>query len=306
MTARRVQPLRPEQGLHVHRADPPDEAGLLRPASATRRARCVALSRSRSSFPASLLASPPRTVQAEDIYYNNKIMNFYGDSFHVTAPGYSYTWTLRRGRTRIAGRDARAHQSPSCSKDYEPLAGQAGHVQTPATCQLVRPAPTAKPWPTTATTSTARPSTRRSTSGAGRLHAAQRQAPGQPERDRGDPEPGDPRLPRRPECRLGDAIAGEIIWNAGSRDGVDGTVQKDCRTKSLTDCYIGRFGWLGDRVSLEDQVANAAFVEMNMTTTEGYNEALRRNDKITFPIRYAHPNCGPANKTCVESKGNRT
>ncbi len=25
-------------------------------------------------------------------YYSNKIMNFYGDSFHVTRPGYSYTW----------------------------------------------------------------------------------------------------------------------------------------------------------------------------------------------------------------------
>ena len=102
---------------------------------------------------------------------------------------------------------------------------------------------------------------------------------------------------------LGATIAGEIIWNAGSRDGVDGKVHKDCRTKSLTDCYIGRFGWLGDRVSLEDQVANAAFVEMNMTTSEGYKK-LYANEKVMFPIRYAFPNCGPANKTCVESSGN--
>ena len=45
--------------------------------------------------------SPPRTVQAEDLYYNNKIMNFYGDSFHVTTPGYNYTWNLRDRRIRI-------------------------------------------------------------------------------------------------------------------------------------------------------------------------------------------------------------
>ena len=103
---------------------------------------------------------------------------------------------------------------------------------------------------------------------------------------------------------LGEKIAGEIVWNAGSRDGVGGKVHKVLRTtKSLTDCYIGRFGWLGDRVSLEDQVANAAFVEMNMTTSEGYKK-LYPNDKVLFPIRYAHPNCGPANKTCVESSGN--
>ncbi len=102
---------------------------------------------------------------------------------------------------------------------------------------------------------------------------------------------------------LGTTIAGEILWNAGSRDGVDGKVHLECRTNSLTDCYIGRFGWLGDRVSLEDQVANAAFVEMNMTTSEGYKQ-LYPNEKAMFPIRYAFPDCGPANKTCVESSGN--
>src|SRR5947209_18841079 len=102
---------------------------------------------------------------------------------------------------------------------------------------------------------------------------------------------------------LGATIAGEVLWNAGSRDGVGGKVHKVCETKGLTDCYIGRFGWLGDRVSLEDQVANAAFVEMNMTTSEGYKK-LYPSGNVMFPIRYAFPDCGPANKTCVESKGN--
>ena len=81
------------------------------------------------------------------------------------------------------------------------------------------------------------------------------------------------------------------------------TLKIACTTKSLNDCYIGRFGWLGDRVSLEDQVANAAFVEMNMTTSEGYKK-LYPNGNVTFPIRYNLPNCGPADKTCVKSKGN--
>jgi hypothetical protein len=78
------------------------------------------------------------------------------------------------------------------------------------------------------------------------------------------------------KAALGDRIAGEVIWNAGTRDGVNGQVRDTCTTKGLTDCYIGRFGWLGDRVSLEDQVANVASVEMNITTTERYNKLYPR------------------------------
>jgi CxxC motif-containing protein (DUF1111 family) len=40
-----------------------------------------------------------------------------------------------------------------------------------------------------------------------------------------------------------------------------------------------------------------------MLSTQGYQK-LYGNEKVVFPIRYAHPNCGPANKTCVESSGN--
>jgi hypothetical protein len=42
---------------------------------------------------------------------------------------------------------------------------------------------------------------------------------------------------------------------------------------------------------------------MNMTTSEGY-KALYFKDNEPFPIRYNHPICGPANKTCVDSGGN--
>jgi CxxC motif-containing protein (DUF1111 family) len=97
---------------------------------------------------------------------------------------------------------------------------------------------------------------------------------------------------------LGQPMAGEIVWNAGSRDGVGGKVEKHCDTHSLKDCFIGRFGFLGDRGSLEDQVANAAFVEMNLLTSEGYKK-LYSSGKTLFPIRYGYPNCGPADKACM-------
>jgi hypothetical protein len=43
------------------------------------------------AFPVTQVDRPPRNVgaEAEDRYYNNKIMNFYGDSFHVTTSGYN-------------------------------------------------------------------------------------------------------------------------------------------------------------------------------------------------------------------------
>ncbi len=103
--------------------------------------------------------------------------------------------------------------------------------------------------------------------------------------------------------RLGTARAGEILWNSGTRGGVDGDRKLSCAPPATTtNCYIGRFGWLGDRVSLEDQVANAAFVEMNMTTKTGYNELYPSGN--ASPIRYNLPNCGPADQVCVASKGN--
>jgi hypothetical protein len=79
-----------------------------------------------------------------------------------------------------------------------------------------------------------------------------------------------------------DKAAGEIVWAPGSRDGITGLVKKDCRKNDLSDCFIGRFGWLGDRGSLEDQVANAAYVEMNMTSTTSY-EALYGTGKVAVP-----------------------
>jgi hypothetical protein len=44
------------------------------------------------AFSPSLVAHLRRGVRTGDLYYNNKIMNFYGDSFHVTTPGYNYVW----------------------------------------------------------------------------------------------------------------------------------------------------------------------------------------------------------------------
>ncbi len=105
-------------------------------------------------------------------------------------------------------------------------------------------------------------------------------------------------------------IYGQILWTAGTRGGVGraGVVpsvdQKlKCTTQTSLDfCWIGRFGWLGDRVSLEDQVANAAFIEMNMTTPQGY-QTLYGSTSAPFPVRYNLPNCGPADQELCQLEG---
>ena len=38
------------------------------------------------SFPRTLVPHAEERPSRRDPYYNNKIMNFYGDSFHVTTP----------------------------------------------------------------------------------------------------------------------------------------------------------------------------------------------------------------------------
>jgi CxxC motif-containing protein (DUF1111 family) len=102
-------------------------------------------------------------------------------------------------------------------------------------------------------------------------------------------------------------MAGEIAWSAGTRAGVIDPRNPDtklaCNSLSpnpFTTCWIGRFGWIGDRVSLEDQVANAAFIEMGVTSSTPY-ATLYPGGTTTFPIRYKFPNCGLANKTCIDT-----
>lgn len=254
------------------------------------------------SFPARLRASPPRTAQQTDLVYGNKVMNYHGDSFHAATPGHRFDWTYEPAaadRLVVGGPRVNAE----LGRSYTPLQVRLGAFQTPPGCQLLPAAAGAKAWPATC-----------DEVGGAAIGAAIAAGEvgtmllnGKRLGNLGAIEliPNAAIVGFRDAQRslLGPRIAGEIIWNAGSRDGVGGQVRKTCRTQSLVDCFIARFGWIGDRVSLEDQVANAAFVEMNMTTREGYDE-LYANDKVLFPIRYAYPNCGPANKACMESAGN--
>jgi CxxC motif-containing protein (DUF1111 family) len=254
---------------------------------------------------ATALADAPRSDPAYNHYYNNKIMNFYGDSFHVSpkegATVFNYSWTYTDASANRLVVSVPRHNA-ELNTTYQPQQIKLGSFTTPDNCELVLFAPTTKPWPTSCKDIDDTAIHAAIDAGAvGYMHLNGKRL-GNLSVIEAIPNQAIMDFYQNEVAKLG-KVAGEIIWSPGSRDGVAGTVKKACLTKSLTDCYIGRFGWLGDRVSLEDQVANAAFVEMNMTTSQGY-QALYSTTKVANPIRYNYPNCGAADKTCFESKGN--
>lgn len=242
-----------------------------------------------------------RPAERDELFYNNKVMNFHGDSFHLN-DGNTYSWSYAPvAQDHLVVNVPRVNAE--LGKTYTLLGIKLGTFTTNAPCVLVEPSPTTKPWP--ANCDEVDGAAIGAAIGAGEVGYMLLNGKRLGNLSAIEAIPNQAIIGFRANqvSALGQTIAGELIWNAGTRDGVDGQVKRVCRTSSLTDCFIGRFGWIGDRVSLEDQVANAAFVEMNMTSTQGYN-ALYFHEQVPFPLRYLKPNCGPANKTCVESTGN--
>ena len=262
------------------------------------------------------LANAPRSVSADELYYNNMIMNYYGDSFHVTPPNapivFNFAWSYEPAKTLTQAANGRVvvdvpRTNAELKKTYQPMQIKLGTFQTPSNCELVSPSPTSKPWPTKCSDIDSDAIHAATDGGAVGYMLLNGKRLGNLGAIESIPDQAIIGFRTDQVAKLGPTIAGELIWSPGSRDGVGGknSTFKPCKikTKTLQHCDIGRFGWLGDRASLEDQVANAAFVEMNMTTSAGY-KILYDHDQAANPIRYNYPNCGAANKTCVESKGN--
>jgi Di-haem oxidoreductase, putative peroxidase len=284
------------------------------------------------AFSANQAAQARSAANTASQYYSSTVMNFYGDSFHLNRGPYNYSWnyvSADPNRIVVNPLNGRVNQelkancapSPACAT-YQPLQVKLGTITTDPSCQLVSPnnPPTDKPWPTScydinseAIHNAINDGSTNNTPPCGKV------APppcvgflllngkrlGNLSAIEAIPNTAIQGFQQNQIKVLGATnLAGEVQYNTGSRDGVSGpySVVKPCTTKGPKDCYIGRFGWLGDRVSLEDQVANAAFIEMNITSKTGYG-MLYPSGSVD-PIRYNGPNCGPADKTCVQSGGN--
>ncbi len=246
------------------------------------------------------LLSPPR--HATEVFYSNAIMNFYGDAFHVTKAPYTYDWSFVPAPAESLVVTSQ-RKNPELGSVYTPWQVKVGGFVTDPNCQIV-PAQGRKGWPTSCDDV----SSKAIENAIGGQQVGYMLLNGKRLGNSSAIEamPNKAILGFREEQKksLGENLAGEVVWTAGSRNGIGGVVKKECRNKELHDCYIGRFGWLGDRASLEDQVANAAFVEMNMTSSEGYKKLYGEDGKTTQPIRYLTANCGSANASCVGKKGN--
>jgi len=254
------------------------------------------------AFPPRLRRSPPPNVAVGSLYYSNKVMNFHGDSFHLNTAGNAYSWSYQPAdAARLVVGTPRTNAE--LGKTYTPLQIGLGSFQTAATCQLMPAPPGVAAWPTTCSDVDGAAIGAAIAGGQVGYLLLNGKRLGNLAAIEAIPNQAILGFRTAQTSLLGPSMAGEIVWNAGARDGVNGQVKKSCSTQSLADCFIGRFGWLGDRTSLEDQIANAAFIEMNITSRQGY-EQLYANSSVLYPIRYAYPNCGPANQACVESTGN--
>jgi hypothetical protein len=276
---------------------------------------------STTSIDDSVYSKPLASSATQVQYYSNKISNFYGDSFHVTTPGYNYTWYYGPANAnRMVVSTPRINQElaityvPQQVNLLDPSTGM-GTFTTPfdagscpaGTLVKTPPGVPIAAWPQVCADIT----------GTAIYNAIYGSVPhvgfmllngrrlGNSGAIEAIPNAAIKGFQQSQVTALGPTIAGEILWTAGTRGGVNGDVRLTCTPSNLMTCYIGRFGWLGDRVSLEDQVANAAFVEMNMTTKTGYQQ-LYGNASVppSAAIRYNLPNCGPANQICVNSGGN--
>jgi hypothetical protein len=297
----------------------------------------------RRNISSSIYSNP---LAFKGLYYANALMNFYGDSFHVTQldnnknPLYNYTWTFgqipppppsNQFKPYITVVDPTARTNNELNITYPLWQVNLGAFTTPfdgPSCPtgLFAPNPNipAVPWPASCKdiNGAAINTAINGGGGVGFMHLNGKRL-GNLGATEAIPNAAITGFRNIQIAALGGdttaaAMAGTIAWENGIRGGIDPNevppvnprspdVKLGCEPSSstpLTTCWIGRFGWVGDRTTLEDQVANAAFVEMGLTSSQGFNLTKNLLGKGTFPIRYGFPNCGLANQACVTSAGN--
>ena len=109
------------------------------------------------AFSPSLVSQVPSSLQtARLFYYNNKIMNFYGDSFHVAKQGnsnylnYNYSWNYEPANAnRMVVNAARINSE--LPKTYQPRQVKLGPFQTDTSCKLLPQPMNKPPWPISCT-----------------------------------------------------------------------------------------------------------------------------------------------------------
>jgi hypothetical protein len=271
---------------------------------------------------------PESAAHPDERYYYNKIMNYYGNSFHVNLKDGRPTYQLAyvdietdpdkrsdaNGRLdyEIVDTSARARKTAEGEVRYKPKRVEVSGFDigpdrcTPDSINLF--APLDHDWPTScADVSGSAIQEALNTGEVGFMHLLGKRLGNTPLIEM-IPNQAIVDAAKAQETSLG--YAGCYPLAPGTRPSLtsDNVYYRSCETGKLgdssEDCYIGRWGWIGDRASLEDQVANAAHVEQNISSKASYEAIHPFAERTSQLVRYAEPLCGPADLGCQTSTTN--
>ena len=252
-------------------------------------------------------------------YYANKIMNFYGDSLHVNQSGGLPTYNMTYVPiTPGSGFEVVASDSPRKPQDrdiaYQPMRVEISGIKTDGQCTTANsfnanPGVDGSSWPASCADVSGDAIAEAIANGEiGFMHLLGRRLGNTPLIEM-IPDETILAAQRAQHTDSNIEYAGCYGLTAGTRlISADVRDYRRCETNQLgdapNDCYISRWGWIGDRASLEDQIANAAVVEMNITSRAGQT-ALHANDaNLAKLVRYKQALCGPADAGCNPEKAN--
>jgi hypothetical protein len=272
---------------------------------------------------------PESAAHPDERYYYNKIMNYYGNSFHVNLkdqrPTYQLSYvnietdlgkrTDANGRLdyEIVDTAERIRKTAEVEVRYAPKRVEVSGFDIGAdrcTPESINPfAPLDHDWPTSCEDVSGRAIEEAIKNGeVGFMHLL------------GKRLGNTPLIEMIPEQKIMDTAKAQkssLLGHPGCYPLAPGTRPaltsnsvnyRSCRSgkhgNSSDDCYIGRWGWIGDRASLEDQVANAAHVEQNISSKASYEAIHPFADRVSELVRYAEPLCGPADLGCQSSATN--
>ena len=259
-----------------------------------------------------------------DRFYNNKIMNFYGNSLHVNLKGTLPTYEMEH--TAILPVDSgyvlvdKTPRQPKTGQKYVPKRLAITKVTTSGTgvydrCTGVKPRPDGfdpDKWPKNCDDVDGDAIKKAIDSGQiGYMQLLGKRLGNTPLIEMISNQRIKLNQTRQKGTNriTGITYPGCYGLAPGTRVGSGSKVNyRSCKNQKLgigaDDCYISRWGWIGDRASLEDQIANAAHVEMNLSSVESYKSIHPGATSPDQLVRYNNTLCGPADAGCQAGSPN--